>query len=41
MTITTGIEAFIREYREHCRLTGDATEPTSSGYEVRSACLVA
>jgi hypothetical protein len=38
MTTTAEIEAFIREHREHGRLTGDAGEPASNGYLLTVAC---
>ena len=35
MTLTDEIEAFIRDHGKHGQLTGDASTPTSGGYEVR------
>jgi hypothetical protein len=41
MTITVEIEVFIREHREHGRLTGDAGESASNGYLLTVAGRVA
>jgi hypothetical protein len=38
VSITDDIEDFIRLHREHGQLTGDATEPTLTGYRVAIAC---
>jgi hypothetical protein len=38
MTLLTELEEFVRDHRQHGRMTGDATQPASNGYRLTVAC---
>ena len=37
-SLPSDLEAFVRDHRPHGQLTGDATEPTLTGYRLTIAC---
>jgi hypothetical protein len=38
VSVTSEIEAFLLEHRDHGQVVGDATQPRPNGYQVSIAC---
>jgi len=38
MTLLTELEEFVRDRRQHGRMTADVTQPASNGYRLTVAC---